>query len=74
MTLTEGKDFDPRQGGDKGQDIYDSLIQAKMKNNVTIRIVQNLPSPNMPDIDTSRLAQLGVAQVRSLNFPKLLNG
>lgn len=74
MTLTDGKDYDPRQGGDKGKDIYDSLIQAKMQHNVTIRIVQNLPSPNMPDIDTSRLAQLGVAQVRSLNFPRLLNG
>ena len=74
MSLTDGMDFHPGQGGWKGQSIFDSLKVAKNQHGVKIRIAQNLPTPNMPDKDTSNLSRLGVAEVRSLDFPKLLKG
>ena len=41
------------------------------KRGVKIRIVQNVPTREMPDFDSQQLAMLGAAEVRSLNFSSL---
>lgn len=40
--------------------------------NVNIRIAQNLPDPNQPNLDTEDLSIYDSVEVRSLNFSALM--
>ena len=63
MTLLEG---DPA-----GQAVFTSLQRAAQRG-VSIRIVQNQPSPSMPDDDVQLLAIYPNVRVRSLDLTKLI--
>lgn len=71
MTLTEGSQWPVEDGGYMGQNIYQGLIDAAQKRNVSIRFVQTEPSPSMPDTDAQNLARMGVAEVRSIKWASL---
>jgi len=73
MTLTDGSSLPSEYGGSMGMDIFKALIEAHSRG-VKIRIVQNQPSASMPANDTSTLANMGVAEVRSINWAKLVGG
>ncbi|ENN72293.1 hypothetical protein YQE_11036, partial [Dendroctonus ponderosae] len=55
-----------------GEKIFQALLKAGTDRGVTIRIAQNAPSRNYPNVDTEFLVKRKAAQVRSLNFAKLL--
>lgn len=37
-----------------------------------VRVVHNLPNKEFPDLDAEELAALGAAEVRSINFTRLI--
>ena len=51
--------------------MFNEIISTS-KRGVKIRIVQNIPTPEMPNNDTQELAMMGVAEVRSLNVSELI--
>lgn len=59
-------------GGGEGQAVFQALINAAAQRKVQIRIVQNEPTDMFPDPDSAFLAQHGLAQVRSINWSKLV--
>lgn len=58
----------------KGEKIFQALLKAGTDRGVTIRIAQNAPTQNYPNVDTEFLVKRKAAQVRSLNFVKILGG
>lgn len=58
----------------KGEKIFQSLLKAGTDRGIAIRIAQNAPSQAYPNVDTEFLVKRKAAQVRSLNFAKLLGG
>lgn len=56
----------------KGQDIFRRLMDAGTRRQVKIKIAQNFPSKLFPQTDTWNLAKANAAEVRSLNFERLL--
>ncbi|XP_014670269.1 PREDICTED: phospholipase D3-like isoform X2 [Priapulus caudatus] len=56
----------------QGEKIFEKLVRAGKERGIKIRIAQDQPSEYQPDIDTQELHDMGVAQVRSLNFNKLI--
>eukprot|EP01122_Echinamoeba_exundans_P017932 TRINITY_DN987_c0_g1_i2.p2 TRINITY_DN987_c0_g1~~TRINITY_DN987_c0_g1_i2.p2 ORF type:complete len:208 (-),score=47.21 TRINITY_DN987_c0_g1_i2:1053-1676(-) len=72
ITLTDGSQWPPEDGGYMGQNIFNGLVDAALKRNVSIRIVQQQPSPSMPDTDAQTLVRMGVATVRSINWVSLI--
>ncbi|RZF40999.1 hypothetical protein LSTR_LSTR006302 [Laodelphax striatellus] len=59
-------------GSDEGEKIFKGLLEAGTDRKLTIKIAQDLPAARHPNYDTEYLASVGVAQVRSLNFRKLV--
>ena len=57
----------------QGEDIYARLVNAS-KSGLSIRIAQNQPSPNNPNLDTEDLSELQGITVKSLNFTGLMGG
>ena len=57
----------------QGKTIFNDIVSAS-KRGVKIRIIQNLPTPEMPNFDSQQLSMMGVAEVRNLNFSKLEEG
>ncbi|KAI4457518.1 phospholipase d - related [Holotrichia oblita] len=55
-----------------GEEIYNALLTAGLDKNIKIKIAQNAPSLDQPNTDTESLGKKGAAQVRSLNFAKLI--
>ena len=55
-----------------GDKIFKSLLNAGVDRKININIAQSLPSQISPNIDTEILAKRGAAQVRSVNFLKLI--
>lgn len=55
-----------------GDKIFKSLLNAGIDRKININIAQSLPSQISPNIDTEILAKRGAAQVRSVNFLKLI--
>ncbi|KAE8742198.1 hypothetical protein FOCC_FOCC012284 [Frankliniella occidentalis] len=55
-----------------GEDIFNKLMDAAVDRNIKLRIAQNSPSRDMPSTDTEELQKKGFAEVRSVNFAKLL--
>ncbi|XP_066259189.1 5'-3' exonuclease PLD3-like isoform X1 [Euwallacea similis] len=56
----------------KGEKIFQALLKAGTERGISIRIAQNAPSQNYPNVDTEFLIKRKAAQVRSLNFVRLL--
>ena len=56
----------------KGEEIYASLITAGLQRGRKIRVAQNKPSKSAPDEDTQKMQKLGAAEVRSLDFDRLI--
>lgn len=55
----------------KGEEVFQALLTAGLEQKINIRIAQNFPSQSQ---DTDILSQKGAAEVRSVNFPKLMGG
>ncbi|KAJ9455292.1 Phospholipase D Y [Diplonema papillatum] len=70
VTLTEGTAFPPSAGGEQGKNIYNSLIAAHSRG-VTIRLVQNTPTPTYPGTDSAALAKDGVIELRNINWTQV---
>lgn len=60
----------PVESSHKGQDIFDSLIEVSKKKGIAIRIVVDTEEDKFDD--TKILEAEGVAEVRRINFKKLL--
>ncbi|XP_063906502.1 5'-3' exonuclease PLD3-like isoform X3 [Zophobas morio] len=58
----------------KGEIIFQSLLKAGTDRKISIKIAQNAPTQNNPNVDTEVLVKRKAAQVRSLNFAKLMGG
>ena len=54
-----------------GDKIFHSLLQAGSERNIDIRIAQNEPSQQSPNVDTEILQKRKAANVRSVNFGRL---
>lgn len=52
--------------------VFQALLNAGTKRQIKIRIAQNEPTQYQPNIDTEILTKRKAAEVRSLNFAKLL--
>ncbi|KAJ9585958.1 hypothetical protein L9F63_020390, partial [Diploptera punctata] len=51
---------------------FAALLKAGTENKVSIRIAQNYPAGGFTTLDTEILRQKGAAEVRNVNFPRLL--
>ncbi|KAK3608577.1 hypothetical protein CHS0354_042566 [Potamilus streckersoni] len=58
----------------QGEALYKSLMKAGEQREVNIKIAQNKPEPDMASNDTFNLAKLAGAEVRTLDFGRLLGG
>lgn len=58
----------------QGEEIFQNLMDAGVKRNIKIKIAQSAPSHTSPNIDTQILAKQNAAEVRSVDFPRLLGG
>ncbi|KAJ8938164.1 hypothetical protein NQ318_011929 [Aromia moschata] len=58
----------------KGEKIFQALLRSGLDKGIKIRVAQNAPTQNYPNIDTELLVKRKAAEVRSLNFVKLLGG
>lgn len=57
----------------QGEQIFQSLLRySRRGGGRKLRIAQNQPSRDNPNVDTIILAKKGGAEVRSVNFPKLI--
>ena len=54
----------------QGKLIFEGLLSAAARG-VKIRVVQNTPTREMPDIDSQLLATMGAAEVRNLSIMAL---
>lgn len=55
-----------------GEQIFQSLLKYGRTPGRKLRIAQNQPTADSPSTDTIILAKRGAAEVRSVNFPKLI--
>lgn len=60
-----------------GEQIFQALmkygkLRSGKRGTRKLRIAQNLPSKDNPNVDTAVLAKRGAAEVRSVNFPRLI--
>lgn len=55
-----------------GDKIFHSLLAAGSERNIDIRIAQNMPNQQSPNVDTEILQKRKAAAVRSVNFSRLL--
>lgn len=69
-----GADFYNHTSAWQGEKIFENILNTGLKRNVKIRIAQSAPSKKSPNIDTEILVKRKAAEVRSVNFPRLLGG
>ncbi|XP_046741298.1 5'-3' exonuclease PLD3-like isoform X2 [Diprion similis] len=62
----------PDDSAKEGEDVFEALLEAGRDRGVRLRFAQNIPSQKFPNEDTEYLAKKANAQVRSLDFPRLL--
>ncbi|XP_037073588.1 5'-3' exonuclease PLD3-like [Pollicipes pollicipes] len=65
-----GRDVVPDPSAAQGEEIYRQLTQTGLRSDVTLKIAQN--TPDGKSNDTQHLADIGAAEVRSLDFPRLV--
>lgn len=58
----------------QGEDVFKNIITAGTKRGIKIRIAQSAPSRISPNVDTEILIKKKAAEVRSVDFPRLLGG
>ncbi|KAI8421875.1 hypothetical protein MSG28_009807 [Choristoneura fumiferana] len=56
----------------EGEQVFQALYAAGSKRHINLKIAQNWPTKSYPNVDTEYLVKKKAAQVRSLNFSKLL--
>jgi hypothetical protein len=54
--------------------VFQSLLQAGLDRKIKIHIAQSAPTQSSPNLDTEYLAKRKAAEVRSVNFPRLIGG
>lgn len=62
----------PDPSSSKGETIFQALLKAGTDKGINIKIAQNAPTRQNPNIDTEYLVKRKAAEVRSLNFAKIL--
>lgn len=67
-------DFYNHSSAWQGDEIFQLLLKAGTERKIKIRIAQSAPTQDLPQIDTEILVKRKAAEVRSVNFPKLLGG
>lgn len=58
----------------QGENVFQALLKAGTDRGIQIKIAQNAPTQENPNIDTEILVKRKAAEVRSLNFAQLLGG
>ncbi|XP_063238049.1 5'-3' exonuclease PLD3-like isoform X2 [Bacillus rossius redtenbacheri] len=58
----------------QGEEVFTALLKAGTERKINVHIAQNYPTQTQQNLDTAYLAKKGAAEVRSLNFPRLLGG
>lgn len=58
----------------EGEDIFKSLLEIGSSDKIKIRIAQSMPTDKEPDHDTEILQKNNAAEIRSLDFNRLLGG
>jgi len=56
----------------QGENVFKGIYEAGKKRNISVKIAQDKPSRYQPDDDTKLLVQEKAAEVRSLDFKRLL--
>ncbi|XP_055913518.1 5'-3' exonuclease PLD3-like [Eupeodes corollae] len=69
-----GADFYNHTSAWQGEDIFKKLMTYGRRKKYQIRIAQSIPTANEPNFDTQILTKRKAADVRSVNFPRLLGG
>lgn len=69
-----GADFYNHSSAWQGESIFKNLLTAGTKRAIKIRIAQSAPSSVSPNLDTEILIKRKAADVRSLDFPRLVGG
>lgn len=69
-----GADFYNHSSAWKGDKIFEKFLATGTQRNVQIRIAQSAPSKSSPNIDTEIFVKRKAAEVRSVNFDRLLGG
>ncbi|XP_041979993.1 5'-3' exonuclease PLD3-like isoform X2 [Aricia agestis] len=64
----------PYNSSVEGEQVFQALLNAGTKRRIKLKIAQNWPSKQYPNMDSEYLVRKKAAQVRSLNFSKLLGG
>lgn len=67
-----GADFYNHSTAWQGEQIFDNILNAGTKRDIKIRIAQSKPSSVSPNIDTEILVKRKAADVRSVDFPRLV--
>lgn len=71
VTLTD-EGYPPIDGGEFGEQIYDLLRKAHLERGVRIRVVEQMPTESMPDIDAINLWKEGIIELRNINWEELV--
>lgn len=66
-----GADFYNHSSAWQGENVFENLLKTGLKG-VKIRIAQSAPSNVSPNYDTEILVKRKAAEVRSVDFPKLI--
>lgn len=67
-----GVNRDKYPGSDEGEQIFKDILEAGSVRKLPIKIAQEQPSSEQPNMDTEFLVSKGAAEVRSLNFKQLV--
>lgn len=69
-----GADFYNHSSAWQGETIFKNLLTAGTKGGIKIRIAQNAPTSSSPNFDTDIYVKQKAAEVRSVDFVRLLGG
>lgn len=67
-----GADFYNHSSAWQGESVFNNLLAVGTKGGIKIRIAQSAPSSANPNYDTELLTKKKAAEVRSVDFPRLL--
>lgn len=68
------QDFYNHSSAWQGENVFDNILMAGTKRGIKIRIAQNQPSTVSPNMNTQILMKREAAEVRSVDFDKLIGG
>ena len=67
-----GQDFYNHSSDWQGENVFKNILAAGTKGGIKIRIAQSKPTQSVPSYDTDILVKKNAADVRSVDFPRLL--